>query len=179
MSPEHIYRQLIDDLSKTLGFSPFKDNSFSLTIGQQFDINIGFEESCEAIVFVSYLASLSDHSDTPSILRMLLEANYANQISPYGSLGLSPKSEDIVFSFKVPLYGLDLPTLLQIFEHIIAVSKHWHNRLKHHHSDKAVSQILVPGASFPDKNESELPTKISQQTAPLNNAFPATIRGIE
>ena len=130
MQSEPRYRQLLEDFYQTLGFNQANDETFSFTVNEQFDIDIGVEKSCEAIVFVSYIASLSDHSDRQFLLRTLLEANFANRVSPYGSLGLAPESDDVVFSFKIPLHDLDLPILLQLFEHVIETSKQWCHKLQ-------------------------------------------------
>jgi hypothetical protein len=57
-------------------------------------------------------------------MKDMLLANYANDLSfCSGSLGLCPEGKHIVFSVKAAIRELDLPELLNIFDHIICISQ--------------------------------------------------------
>jgi hypothetical protein len=136
-------KNLLIEFSKALGFESLPNDCFALSVDNKFDINVGYQEESEEIIFVSYIAPLANiQDDTNHFMKDMLLANYANGLSfCSGSLGLCPEGKHIVFSVKAAIRELDLPELLKIFDHIICISQQWYDKSNSQDKDTSPNPI--------------------------------------
>jgi hypothetical protein len=139
-----MHKSLLIEFSKALGFESLPNDCFALSVDNKFDINVGYQEESEEIIFVSYIAPLANtQDDTNNFMKDMLLANYANDLSfCSGSLGLCPEGKHIVFSVKAAIRELDLPELLKIFDHIICISQQWYDKSIGQVNDSASSSLI-------------------------------------
>jgi hypothetical protein len=139
-----MHKSLLIEFSKALGFESLPNDCFALSVDNKFDINVGYQEESEEIIFVSYIAPLANtQDDTNNFMKDMLLANYANDLSfCSGSLGLCPEGKHIVFSVKAAIRELDLPELLKIFDHIICISQQWYDKSIGQVNDSASSPLI-------------------------------------
>lgn len=138
-----MYKSLLTEFSKALGFESLPSGCFALSVDNKFDINIGYQDKSEQINIVSYIAPLANTQGDPNhFMKDMLVANYANGISYCsGSLGLCPEDKHIVFSVKATIRELDLPKLLTIFDHVISISNQWYDKSNNHVNGKTLKHI--------------------------------------
>jgi hypothetical protein len=58
-----MHKSLLIEFSKALGFESLPNDCFALSVDNKFDINVGYQEESEEIIFVSYIAPLANTQD--------------------------------------------------------------------------------------------------------------------